>query len=150
MSAQKATSGIVFRNIDGVDRLFRTITTYENSKITNTKIQEVIGNVDDEKSKSLYNTRLLEAPDLVSEDDDGFYYTTVRDGGTDTVYADFDLRKSFEEQNSTGVVSLTNDLNAASIDDAARIVIGNIEAQHHRRAAAAQALGSGRADLLQK
>jgi len=116
MSAQKATSGIVFRNIDGVDRLFRTITTYENGKITNTKIQEVIGNVDDEKSKSLYNTRLLETPDLVSEDDDGFYYTTVRDGGTDTIYADFNLRKSFEEQNSTGVVSLTNDLNAASID----------------------------------
>ena len=109
MSAQEATSGIVFKEIDGEDRLFRTITTHENGVITNTEIQEVI-------SESLYNTRLSETPDLVSEDDDGFFYQTVRDGGTDTIYADLGLREAFEEQNSLGVVSLTNDLNAASVD----------------------------------
>jgi len=109
MSAQEATSGIVFRNINGSDRLFRTITTHENGKITNTKIQEVI-------DESLYNTRLSETPSLVSKDNNGLFFQTVRDGGTDTIYADFALRKSFEAKNSTGVVSLTNDLNAASVD----------------------------------
>ena len=109
MSAQEATSGIVLRNIDGSDRLFRTITTYENGKITNTKIQEVI-------DESLYNTRLSETPSLASKDNNGLFFQTVRDGGTDTIYADFSLRKAFEAKNSTGVVSLTNDLNTASVN----------------------------------
>ena len=110
MSAQEVTSGIVFKEINGGDRLFRTITTHENGKISNTKIQQVI-------SEGLYNQRIIDGDsDLVSRDNNGFFYQTVRDGKADTKYADIDLRKAFEEQNSLGVVSLTNDLNAASID----------------------------------
>ena len=110
MSAQEVTSGIVFKEINGGDRLFRTITTHENGKISNTKIQQVI-------SEKLYNQRIIDGDsDLVSRDNNGFFYQTVRDGKADTIYADINLRKAFEEQNSLGVVSLTNDLNAASID----------------------------------
>lgn len=110
MSAQEATSGIVFRNINGGDRLFRTITTHENGRISNTKIQEYI-------SEDLYNQRIADGEsDFVSKDNNGLFYQTVRDAKNNTKYADVDLIKAFEEQNSLGVVSLTNDLNAASID----------------------------------
>ena len=110
MSAQEATSGIVFREINGADRLFRAITTHENGKKTNQKIQEYI-------SEDLYNQRISDGEsDFVSKDNNGLFFQTVRDGNKNTKYADVDLIKAFEEQNSLGVVSLTNDLNAASID----------------------------------
>ena len=110
MSAQEATSGIVFRKINGADRLFRAITTHENGKKTNQKIQEFI-------SEDLYNQRIVDGEsDFVSKDNNGLFFQTVRDDNKNTKYADVDLIKALEEQNSLGVVSLTNDLNAASID----------------------------------
>ena len=38
MSAQEATSIQVYREVGGKGQIFKTITSYENSKISNTKI----------------------------------------------------------------------------------------------------------------
>ena len=110
MSAQEATSIQVYREVGGKGQIFKTITSYENSKISNTKILRKI-------DKSNYDTKFTETPQLTVLEgtygaDDAFYFEVVRTGGTDTIYAELDLRKEFEK---TGVTSMTNQLNNASI-----------------------------------
>jgi hypothetical protein len=109
MSAQKATSGLtVDKLVGGKKKNFYTITTYENSKPTNTEIKMSI-------SDATYESYQLEgglAAEL-SNKRDGKAYITIRNGGTDTIYADLDVRKVLAD---TGSTSLTSVLNDRSID----------------------------------
>ena len=107
MSAQEVKSEDLTYEVDGSAQTFRTITTFENSKITNTKIQQVI-DVD------LYNQRVADGDSsLVTADDNGLYYQTIRDKKADTKYADIDIRREFAK---TGPNSFTNQLQNAQID----------------------------------
>ena len=109
MSAKKATSElIVERPVGSGKKDFYTITTYENSKPTNTEIKMSI-------SESTYNSYQLEggiAAEL-SNERDGQYYITIRNGGSDSIYADLDVRKVLAD---SGNNSLTSVLNDRSID----------------------------------
>lgn len=109
MSAQKATSELTTNiKVGSNEKNFYTITTYENSKPTNTEIKMSI-------SESTYNSYQLEggiAAEL-SNERDGKYYITIRNGGSDTIYADLDVRKVLAD---TGSTSLTSTLNNRSID----------------------------------
>tara|TARA_Y100000004_G_scaffold159473_1_gene186371 strand:- start:14 stop:1375 length:1362 start_codon:yes stop_codon:yes gene_type:complete len=105
--AEEVTSGIVFRNINGSDRLFRTVTTHENSEVQKTLIQEVI-------SEDLYDQRVADGnSSLVAKDDNGLFYQTVRNDGANTIFTDINLEKSLAE---TGNNSFLSNLNSASID----------------------------------
>ena len=109
MSAQKATSELTTNiKVGGNEKNFYTITTYENSKPTNTEIKMSI-------SESTYNSYQLEgglAAEL-SNERDGQYYITIRNGGSDSIYADLDVRKVLAD---SGNNSLTSVLNDRSID----------------------------------
>lgn len=111
MSAQEVKSedapfdGLL--NLDGDASIFRTITTIENSKITNTKIQQKI-------SPTLYNQRINDLQsEFVTDDGNGNYYQTIRDGGSDTDFATIEIRKAFEKVGSN---SFTNQLQRGQID----------------------------------
>mgnify|MGYP001219540328 CR=1 FL=1 len=107
MSAQEVKSEDLTYEIDGSAQTFRTITTFENSKITNTKIQQVI-DID------LYNQRVADGESsFVTVDDNGLYYQTIRDKKQDTKYAKLDIRREFAK---TGPNSFTNQLQNAQID----------------------------------
>ena len=109
MSAQKATSELTVNKEVGSDKKnFYTITTYENSKPTNTEIKMSI-------DRSTYESYQLEgglAAELSNKRDEK-YYITIRNGGTDTIYADLDVRRVLAD---TGSTSLTSLLNKRSID----------------------------------
>jgi len=111
MSAQEVKSedapfdGLL--NLDGDAIVFRTITTIENSKITNTKIQQKI-------SDTLYKQRINDLQsEFVTDDGNGSYYQTIRDGGSDTDFATVEIRKAFEK---VGPNSFTNQLQRGQID----------------------------------
>ena len=105
--AEEVNSPIVGYEIDGSLRIFRTVTTHENSEVQKTLVQEVI-------SEELYNQRVADGnSSLVAKDDNGLFYQTVRNDDTNTIYADLNLEKSLTE---TGNNSLLSNLNAASID----------------------------------
>ena len=109
MSAQKATSELTTNiKVGSNEKNFYTITTYENSKPTNTEIKMSI-------SQSTYNSYQLEGGKAaeLSNERDGKYYITIRNGGSDTIYADLDVRKVLAD---TGSTSLTSTLNNRSID----------------------------------
>ena len=109
MSAKKATSELtVERPVGSGKKDFYTITTHENSKPTNTEIKMSI-------DKSTYDSYQLEGGKAaeLSNERDGKYYVTVRNGGIDTIYADLDVRKTLAD---TGNNSLTTVLNDRSID----------------------------------
>tara|TARA_B100000035_G_scaffold48762_1_gene37257 strand:+ start:284 stop:1684 length:1401 start_codon:yes stop_codon:yes gene_type:complete len=117
MSAQEVKSlDTPFEDLPRLDgkkpRIFRTITTIENSKITNTKIQEEI-------DETLYKQRINDLQGhLVEKDDNGNYYQTVRDKGSDTDFANIEIRKAFE---NVGPNSLTNQLQTGQIDSITRL-----------------------------
>lgn len=113
MSQEVISKPTVFK-IDGVDRVFRTITTHENNDVRKTVYQQKI-------EKSTYDDRVLTNRSLVTEGDDGFYYTTVRTEskdsagnvtGADSVYADLGFQKAFAEKTNN---SLKSRLNRGSI-----------------------------------
>jgi len=109
MSAQKATSELTVEiEVGGKKKDFYTITTYENSKPTNTEIKMSI-------DQSTYNSYQLEGGKAaeLSNERDGKYYVTIRNGGIDTIYADLDVRKVLAD---SGNNSLTSVLNDRSID----------------------------------
>ena len=109
MSAQKATSEpTVNIEVGSNIKNFYTITTYENSKPTNTEIKMSIS---DATYKSYQSEGGLAAE--LSNKRDGKAYITIRNGGTDTIYADLDVRKVLAD---TGSTSLTSVLNDRSID----------------------------------
>ena len=81
------------------DRRYRTISTYDNG-LKKTVTQEKI-------SKTLYDQRLLTTPTLVTDDGNGKYFVTVRDGDNDTMYADLDFQKEYAKPGNT---SLKNQL----------------------------------------
>ena len=91
------------KEIQGVgavkDRRYRTISTYDNG-LKKTVTQEKI-------SKTLYDQRFLTTPTLVTDDGNGKYFVTVRDGDNDTVYADLDFQKEYAKPGNT---SLKNQL----------------------------------------
>ena len=108
MSAQKATSELTTNiKVGSNDKNFYTITTYENSKPTNTEIKMSI-------DKKIYDSYQLEGGKAaeLSNERDGQYYITVRNGGTDSIYADLDVRRALAD---TGRNSLTANLNNGSI-----------------------------------
>ena len=109
MSAQEATSELTVEiEVGGKKKDFYTITTYENSKPTNTEIKMSI-------DQSTYNSYQLEGGKAaeLSNERDGKYYVTIRNGGIDTIYADLDVRKVLAD---SGNNSLTSVLNDRSID----------------------------------
>ena len=109
MSAQEATSELTVEiEVGGKKKNFYTITTYENSKPTNTEIKMSI-------DQSTYNSYQLEGGKAaeLSNERDGKYYVTIRNGGIDTIYADLDVRKVLAD---SGNNSLTSVLNDRSID----------------------------------
>ena len=109
MSAQEATSELTVEiEVGGKKKRFYTITTYENSKPTNTEIKMSI-------DPSTYNSYQLEGGKAaeLSNERDGKYYVTIRNGGTDSIYADLDVRKVLAD---SGNNSLTSKLNDRSID----------------------------------
>ena len=91
------------KEIQGVgavkDRRYRTISTYDNG-LKKTVTQEKI-------SKTLYDQRFLTTPTLVTDDGNGKYFVTVRDGDNDTIYADLDFQKEYAKPGNT---SLKNQL----------------------------------------
>ena len=91
------------KEIQGVgavkDRRYRTISTYDNG-LKKTVTQEKI-------SKTLYDERFLTTPTLVTDDGNGKYFVTVRDGDNDTIYADLDFQKEYAKPGNT---SLKNQL----------------------------------------
>ena len=108
MSAKKATSElIVERPVGSGKKDFYTITTYENSKPTNTEIKMSI----DPSTYKSYQKEGGKAAEL-SNERDGKYYITVRNGGIDTIYSTTDVREVLAD---SGKTSLTTDLNNASI-----------------------------------
>ena len=108
MSAQEATSELTTNiKIGSNDKNFYTITTYENSKPTNTEIKMSI----DQSTYNSYQLQGGKAAEL-SNERDGQYYITVRNGGTDSIYADLDVRRALAD---TGRTSLTSNLNNGSI-----------------------------------
>lgn len=109
MSAKKATSElIVERPVGSGKKDFYTITTYENSKPTNTEIKMSI----DKSTYDSYQEEGGKAAEL-SNERDGKYYVTVRNGGIDSIYSTTDVRKVLAD---TGNNSLTTILNDRSID----------------------------------
>ena len=108
MSAQEATSELTTNiKIGSNDKNFYTITTYENSKPTNTEIKMSI----DQSTYNSYQLQGGKAAEL-SNERDGQYYITVRNGGTDSIYADLDVRRALAD---TARTSLTSNLNNGSI-----------------------------------
>jgi len=106
MAAKDIKSGTTSFDIDGKKRVFKTITTVENGKISNTKIIREI-------EKTVYDSRNSETPDLaVIEgtygESDAKYYEVVRTGGGDTIYAELDLRKKFADNKSNGLTATLN------------------------------------------
>ncbi len=97
-----AAKEIKSKEIGGVDltkdRKYRTITTVENDDDKKTIIQEKI-------SKSLYDQRLIETPTLVTDDGNGKYFVTVRDGDNDTIYAGIDFQKEYAKGGNTSLKS---------------------------------------------
>lgn len=91
------------KEIQGVgavkDRRYRTISTYDNG-LKKTVLQEKI-------SKTLYDQRFSTTPTLVTDDGNGKYFVTVRDGDNDTIYADLDFQKEYAKPGNT---SLKNQL----------------------------------------
>jgi|TARA_R100000030_G_scaffold28415_1_gene20972 hypothetical protein len=120
MPAQKATSEPLTKNINGKDRIFRTITTAENGKVTNKRIvEEIIVYGSDGKRDKTATDKLVQdykssekSSDLVT-DINGKSYVTVRNDNKDTIYTDLSLRKEFVK---TGQTSITHELNDASIN----------------------------------
>ena len=120
MPAQKATSEPLTKNINGKDRIFRTITTAENGKVTNKRIvEEIIVYGSDGKRDKTATDKLVQdykssekSSDLVT-DINGRSYVTVRNDNKDTIYTDLSLRKEFVK---TGQTSITHELNDASIN----------------------------------
>ena len=109
MSAKKATSELtVERPVGSGKKDFYTITTYENSKPTNTEIKMSI----DPSTYKSYQLEGGKAAEL-SNERDGKYYVTVRNGGIDSIYSTTDVRKVLAD---TGNNSLTTILNDRSID----------------------------------
>ena len=105
MSAQKATSELtVERAVGSGKKRFYTITTYENSKPTNTEIKMSI----DDDTYASYQSQGGIAAEL-SNMRDGKAYITVRNGGIDTIYADLDVRKVLADTGSTSLTSVLND-----------------------------------------
>ena len=107
--AEEVTSDITLFEIDGEERKFRTLTTHENGEVQKTVYQEEI-------DKSIYEERKSTTPTLVSEGDDGLYYSTVvtvTDDEEFTIYADLSFQKEWEE---TGNNSLESNLNTGSIE----------------------------------
>ena len=108
MSAKKATSELTVEVPVGSGKKdFYTITTYENSKPTNTEIKMSI----DQSTYDSYQKEGGKAAEL-SNERDGKYYITVRNGGIDTIYSKTDVREVLAD---SGKTSLTTDLNNASI-----------------------------------
>ena len=114
MSAQEVTSKPTLFKIDGVNRLFRTVTTHENNDVRKTVYQQEI-------DESVYEERKLTTPTLVAKGDDGKYYTTVRTetkdsagsvSETDSIYADLSFQKAFSKKGNN---SLKSELNLGSI-----------------------------------
>ena len=114
MSAQEVTSKPTLFKIDGVNRLFRTVTTHENNDVRKTVYQQEI-------DESVYEERKLTTPTLVAKGDDGKYYTNVRTetkdsagsvSGTDSIYADLSFQKAFSKKGNN---SLKSELNLGSI-----------------------------------
>jgi len=97
------------KEIQGVgavkDRRYRTISTYDNG-LKKTVTQEKI-------SKTLYDQRFLTTPTLVTDDGNGKYFVTVRDGDNDTIYADLDFQKEYAKPGNT---SLKNQLGLAQLN----------------------------------
>lgn len=105
--AEEVNSTIVGYEIDGSLRVFRTVTTHENSKVQKTLVQEVI-------SEELYNQRVADGnSSLVAKDDQGLFYQTVSNDGANTLFTDVNLERSLAK---TGKNSFLSNLNAASID----------------------------------
>ena len=111
--AEEVTSKPTLFKIDGVNRLFRTVTTHENNDVKKTVYQQEI-------TKKIYDERVLTNPTFVTESD-GIYYTNVRTetkdnegniSGTDSIYADLAFQNAFKE---TGNNSLKSELNLGSI-----------------------------------
>jgi|TARA_Y100000015_G_C2388546_1_gene88828 hypothetical protein len=107
--AEEVTSDITLFEIDGEERKFRTLTTHENGEVQKTVYQEEI-------DKSTYEERESSTSTLVSEGDDGLYYSTVvtvTDDEEFTIYADLSFQKEWEE---TGNNSLESNLNTGSLE----------------------------------
>ena len=117
MSAQEVKSedapfdGLL--NLEGDASIFRTITTIENGKITNTKIQQKIDG-------DLYKQRVSDGQSslVTDEGNDEDYYQTIRDGGSDTDFATVEIRRAFEKVGSN---SFTNNLQRGQIDSLTKL-----------------------------
>jgi len=105
MSAQETATKAQRFEIDGSARFFRTVTTYENNKISNTSYQEKI-------DKDVYEQRLKTTPDLVKKGSDGFYVVVSNRSKnsedeyefTDTIYADLDFQKKFKKRGKNSLI----------------------------------------------
>ena len=105
MSAQEATSELTTNiKVGSNDKNFYTITTYENSKPTNTEIKMSISDTTYES----YQSEGGLAAEL-SNERDGQYYITIRNAGTDTIYADLDVRRVLADTGSNSLTSVLND-----------------------------------------
>ena len=116
MSAQETATKAQRFEIDGSARFFRTVTTYENNKISNTSYQEKI-------DKDVYEQRLKTTPDLVKKGSDGSYYVVVSNRSKisedeyefkDTIYADLNFQKKFKKRGKNSLIHALD----ASEDDA--------------------------------
>ena len=118
MSAQVVTSKPTTFEIDGDNRIFKTVTTQENNDIKKTVYLQKI-------DKKIYDERKLTNPTLVTESD-GLYYTTVRteikdkDGnvtGTDSIYADLSFQKAFDKKGKNALQTKLQTGSAEALGD---------------------------------